>query len=160
MSGAMPPLPQYASMAWCPVKAQGQLYLYVYFFIRLHVFPSGYPLKFSVNFSIAMRAICSANLSLGFITLITFAEECKLCPSIAVFRVVTPRSVVVGRQTFGRSGCLHLQGEEFTYHITTRRHNPQDHDMNLRRCKNLRSRLWCSSWHNCIVTSSKLGQNI
>jgi hypothetical protein len=28
MSGAIPPLPQYAFMAWCSVKAQGQLYLY------------------------------------------------------------------------------------------------------------------------------------
>jgi hypothetical protein len=28
MSGAKPPLPQYAFMAWCLVKAQGQLYLY------------------------------------------------------------------------------------------------------------------------------------
>jgi hypothetical protein len=27
MSGAIPPLPQYALMAWCSVKAQGQLYL-------------------------------------------------------------------------------------------------------------------------------------
>jgi hypothetical protein len=27
MSGAIPPLPQYAFMAWCSVKAQGQLYL-------------------------------------------------------------------------------------------------------------------------------------
>jgi hypothetical protein len=27
MSGAIPPLPQYASMAWCSVKEQGQLYL-------------------------------------------------------------------------------------------------------------------------------------
>jgi nitroimidazol reductase NimA-like FMN-containing flavoprotein (pyridoxamine 5'-phosphate oxidase superfamily) len=26
MSGAIPPLPQYASMAWCSVKAQGKLY--------------------------------------------------------------------------------------------------------------------------------------
>jgi hypothetical protein len=25
--GAIPPLPQYAFMAWCSVKAQGQLYL-------------------------------------------------------------------------------------------------------------------------------------
>jgi len=30
MSGAIHPLPQYASMAWCSVKAQGQLYLYLY----------------------------------------------------------------------------------------------------------------------------------
>jgi hypothetical protein len=30
MSGAVPPLPQYAFMAWCSVKkAQGQLYLYL-----------------------------------------------------------------------------------------------------------------------------------
>jgi hypothetical protein len=28
MSGATPPLPQYAYMAWCSAKAQGQLYLY------------------------------------------------------------------------------------------------------------------------------------
>jgi hypothetical protein len=27
MSGAITPLPQYAFMAWCLVKAQGQLYL-------------------------------------------------------------------------------------------------------------------------------------
>jgi hypothetical protein len=31
MLGATPPLPQYASMAWCSVKAQGQLYLYLFF---------------------------------------------------------------------------------------------------------------------------------
>jgi hypothetical protein len=30
MSGAIPPLPQYAFTAWCLVKAQGQLYLYLY----------------------------------------------------------------------------------------------------------------------------------
>jgi hypothetical protein len=30
MSGAIPPLPQYPFMAWCSVKAQGQLYLYLY----------------------------------------------------------------------------------------------------------------------------------
>jgi hypothetical protein len=29
MRGALPPLPQYAFMAWYSVKAQGQLYLYV-----------------------------------------------------------------------------------------------------------------------------------
>jgi len=28
MSGAIPPLPQYAFVAWCSGKAQGQLYLY------------------------------------------------------------------------------------------------------------------------------------
>jgi hypothetical protein len=30
MNGAIPPLHQYAFMAWCLVKAQGQLYLYLY----------------------------------------------------------------------------------------------------------------------------------
>jgi len=30
MRGAMPPLPKYAFMAWCSVKAEGQLYLYLY----------------------------------------------------------------------------------------------------------------------------------
>jgi hypothetical protein len=29
MSGAIPPLPQYAFMAWYSVKAQGKLYLYL-----------------------------------------------------------------------------------------------------------------------------------
>jgi hypothetical protein len=31
MSGDIPPLPQYTLMAWCSVKAQGQLYLYLTF---------------------------------------------------------------------------------------------------------------------------------
>jgi hypothetical protein len=30
MSGAIPPLPQYAFMVWCSVKGQGQVYLYLY----------------------------------------------------------------------------------------------------------------------------------
>jgi hypothetical protein len=30
MSGAIPPLPQYTFMAWCLLKAQGQLCLYIY----------------------------------------------------------------------------------------------------------------------------------
>jgi len=30
MSGAIPPIPQYVFMAWCLVKAQGQLYLTFY----------------------------------------------------------------------------------------------------------------------------------
>jgi hypothetical protein len=30
MSGAIHPPPQYAFMAWCSVKPQGQLYLYLY----------------------------------------------------------------------------------------------------------------------------------
>jgi len=37
MSGSIPLLPQYASMAWCSVKAQGQLYLYFTFHDLYHV---------------------------------------------------------------------------------------------------------------------------
>jgi hypothetical protein len=33
MSGAILPLPQYAIMAWCLVKARGELYLYLTIFI-------------------------------------------------------------------------------------------------------------------------------
>jgi len=38
MRGAIPPLPRYAFMAWCSVKAQGQLYLLTFtltvYFVR------------------------------------------------------------------------------------------------------------------------------
>jgi hypothetical protein len=34
MSGVIPPLPQYAFMEWCLVKAQGQLYLYLFTMIN------------------------------------------------------------------------------------------------------------------------------
>jgi hypothetical protein len=37
MSGAIPPLPQYAFMAWCLVKAQGQLYLYLFLTFSCHM---------------------------------------------------------------------------------------------------------------------------
>jgi hypothetical protein len=32
MHGDMPPLPQYVFMAWCSVKAEGELHLHVYLF--------------------------------------------------------------------------------------------------------------------------------
>jgi hypothetical protein len=35
MSGAIHPLLQYAFMAWCLVKAQGQLYLFTFFYLSL-----------------------------------------------------------------------------------------------------------------------------
>jgi hypothetical protein len=37
MSGAIPPLPQYAFMAWCLVTAKGKLYLYLTFTIKQKV---------------------------------------------------------------------------------------------------------------------------
>jgi hypothetical protein len=36
MSGVIPPLPQYAFMAWCLLKAQGQLYLYLKRYLFVH----------------------------------------------------------------------------------------------------------------------------
>jgi hypothetical protein len=42
MNVAIPPFPQYAFMAWCLVKAQGQLYLYLYLrclLVRMGEFP-------------------------------------------------------------------------------------------------------------------------
>jgi len=33
MGGAITPLSQYAFMAWCSVKAQGELYLYLYLYL-------------------------------------------------------------------------------------------------------------------------------
>jgi hypothetical protein len=41
MSGAIPPLLQYVFMAWCSVKAQGQLYLYLYLSMTLSRGTSG-----------------------------------------------------------------------------------------------------------------------
>jgi hypothetical protein len=43
MSGAIPPLPQYAFMAWCSVKGQGQFYLYLYLFNELNKFTQFIP---------------------------------------------------------------------------------------------------------------------
>jgi len=35
MSGAVHPLTQYVFMAWCLVKAQGELYLYLYLTMQI-----------------------------------------------------------------------------------------------------------------------------
>jgi hypothetical protein len=71
---------------------------------------------------------------------------------VVVFCVVTPCSDVQGRHHFEVPCCLHLQGEvneggvprssekSVSYHITTRCHNPEDHDLNLYRHENLKSR--------------------
>jgi hypothetical protein len=37
MSGGIPPLPRYAFMAWCSLKAQGQLYFTLLYFTLLYV---------------------------------------------------------------------------------------------------------------------------
>jgi hypothetical protein len=56
--------------------------------------------------------------------LLTFSVQVK------VLWVLTPCSDVVAYKRFGGHCCLHLQGEVVSYHITTRRHNPEDHDSN------------------------------
>jgi hypothetical protein len=45
MSGAIPPLPQYAFTAWCLVKAQGQLYLFPYTFNFMYNFLIDFSLR-------------------------------------------------------------------------------------------------------------------
>jgi len=51
---------------------------------------------------------------------------------VVVFGVMTPCSDVVGHQHFGGSCFLFLLNEDggsmVSYHITARRHNPEDHD--------------------------------
>jgi hypothetical protein len=59
---------------------------------------------------------------------------------VEVLWVVTPCSVMVGYQRFGRSCCHHLQGEVKSHHNTTRHHNPQDLCLNLHRRENPKSR--------------------
>jgi hypothetical protein len=52
MSGAIHPFPQYAFMAWCSVKAQGQLYLYLYSnYRRISLLPTTYKILFSILLS-------------------------------------------------------------------------------------------------------------
>jgi hypothetical protein len=47
MSGAIPPVPQCSFMAWCSVKAQGQLYLYFTFIYKTHFTYTNIPSKLS-----------------------------------------------------------------------------------------------------------------
>jgi hypothetical protein len=48
MRGAVPPLPQYAFVAWCSIKAQGQLYLTI-----------GRQTKFHTNILLPLNGSCS-----------------------------------------------------------------------------------------------------
>jgi len=50
MSVAIPPLPQYAFMAWCLVKAQGQLYLLLFSFKHILINLTSFTdIKFNEN---------------------------------------------------------------------------------------------------------------
>jgi hypothetical protein len=65
---------------------------------------------------------------------------------VKVFWVVKPCSGGVGYQCFGGPCCIHLQGEVKTGSKvpncnTTWHHNPEDSDLNLYCCKNLKSHI-------------------
>jgi len=70
---------------------------------------------------------------------------CKI--QAPVYWVVAPRSYVAGYQRFGGPCCLYLHGETLlSYHIT-RRHNPEDRDLNLRRSENRKPRINYATYH-------------
>jgi hypothetical protein len=58
MSGAIPPLPQYAFMAWCSVKAQGQLYFTFTFTFTFTIF---LPLLVIIIIFLHREIWCSGN---------------------------------------------------------------------------------------------------
>jgi hypothetical protein len=61
MSGAIPPFPQYALMAWCSVKAQGQLHFYLLPLKNTH---KNEEMEVNVNVKVKVKlSLCSASLS-------------------------------------------------------------------------------------------------
>jgi hypothetical protein len=84
MRGAIPPLPQYAFMAWCSVKnkAQGQLYLLPYgryTCVRLSVLPHSFP-----ESERSLLLFCSDNVLngvAGFVWIICHHKQCSHCSS-------------------------------------------------------------------------------
>jgi hypothetical protein len=56
MNGAIPPLPQYAFMAWCSVKALGQLYLLYFTMSRPSLGPTQPPIQWVLGaFSLEVK---------------------------------------------------------------------------------------------------------
>jgi hypothetical protein len=83
MSGAIPPLPQHAFMAWCLVKAEGQLYLLVLFMRFSHSF------RFSLPYS---RTLNKPALSL-FISVLVHLEALYMTATHFVVRVTLQLTV-------------------------------------------------------------------
>jgi hypothetical protein len=70
--------PQYAFMAWCSVKAQRRLYLYLC--LSRPSGPSGFQTKIHSFLISPMRPTCLAPpILLNLVTLIIIGEVCKLC---------------------------------------------------------------------------------
>jgi hypothetical protein len=65
--------------------------------------------------------------------------------------VVTPRNDVVGYKRFGEACCLHVQGnctlDIASYHVTNRRQNPEDRDLNLHRRETFKIRQLTRCYH-------------
>jgi len=80
MCGAIPPLPQYALMAWCSVKTQGQLYLYT----TLRHSPELRHMHYTVMFVLlGVRCHLSALSFSGFLLHI-YGRYQTLVPSVTV----------------------------------------------------------------------------
>jgi hypothetical protein len=126
MSGAIHPLPQYAFMVWCLVKAQGQLYLYLYHIvppcfpkINFNIillstprspkfpFPPGFLTKIFYEFISPMLATCPTHLILlDLITRINAGKAYKLwSSSLCSLLHPPPTSYFLGPYTLSSAPC-------------------------------------------------------
>jgi hypothetical protein len=89
MSGAIPPLPQYAFMAWCLAKKKHRD-----------------AFTFTDNLKVLSLICRSGNLLDARFEVFT-----PMKIQVLILWVVTPCSGVVGYEHFRQPCCLHLQGE-------------------------------------------------
>jgi hypothetical protein len=66
MNGAIPPLPQYAFMGWCLVKAQGQLYFFPLRIRAVDITSRKTLIIFMHKFLCLQFAITFATIPIGF----------------------------------------------------------------------------------------------